>query len=473
MSKQSIRDQIQQAKDDLNNALGAGSTPELKAAIKSLLIVVDILVSLFLEKKIRKNSSNSGLPPSKDPASKNDRNKPTNKERSKLGEQIDNTREVQTKEIVGPDYCNNCDSDLKNVKVSDSEDRKKIDIVYEVITHTVTAEVKICPECGIQNKGKFPKGMEGKIQYGIGVKATVINFLCVQMSSLERTQEYLKGIVGRLISQAVLLKYIFQLYEALEDWELSMIDKLLKSHHIHVDETSTKVDKKNYWAHSYSAADITLKFIHENRGSEAIDEIGIIPRYGGVIIHDCYASYFKYENVEHALCGGHLLRELKFVEESTGDHWARSMKKILQQAAETVGNRPKLRILKEKEYKQLQSRYRNILTRALKELPEFPIANGRRGRLKHTDAQNLWMRLKKHETSILRFARDKNIDFTNNRAERDIRISKVKQKVSGCFRTLKYAQCFYRISSYLKTMRYKGYSSMQAIMLAYQGNIPI
>jgi transposase len=119
----------------------------------------------------------------------------------------------------------------------------------------------------------------------------------------------------------------------------------------------------------------------------------------------------------------------------------------------------------------LQSRYRNILKGALKELPTFPESSGRRGRPKHTDAQNLWLRLKSHEESILRFTIDKNIDFTNNRAERDLRMSKVKQKVSGCFRELEFARHYCRISSFLKTMRYKGYSSLGGIMLALQREI--
>ena len=126
------------------------------------------------------------------------------------------------------------------------------------------------------------------------------------MVSLERVQEHLKGILGRFISQAVMLKYIAQLSESLEEWESQMVEELLKAPVIYVDETSCRVDKKNHWVHSYSYGDITLKFIHQKRGTEAIDAIDIIPRYGGIIIHDCYPSYFTYNNVDNALCGGHL-----------------------------------------------------------------------------------------------------------------------------------------------------------------------
>ncbi len=172
------------------------------------------------------------------------------------------------------------------------------------------------------------------------------------------------------------------------------------------------------------------------------------------------------------MCGAHLLRELKYIEESSGVKWATKMKKLLQEAAETIANGPSKRVLTTKEYKNLQSKYRNLLTRGKKELPEFPEPTGKKGRPKHTDAQNLWVRLYEYEQSVLLFTKVKEVDFTNNRAERDLRDSKLKQKVSGTFRKVEFAQHFVRISSYVKSMRYKGYSSLEAIMLALQGNIP-
>ncbi len=337
----------------------------------------------------------------------------------------------------------------------------------------MVAEVKKCPSCGQSNKGEFPEGMDGKVQYGDTIKAMIINLLAVQMLSLQRLQEHLMSIMGRSISQAVMLKYLLQFSSSLKTWEDAQVAALLKCKYIHCDETSCRIDKVNWWVHSYSSGDITLKLVHRNRGKEAIDEINIIPRYKGIIIHDCWASYLFYQNAKHALCGGHLLRELKYIEEYNGYSWATKVKKILQKAAEQVANRPGTRILSKKEYKTLQSRYRNALTRGLNEMPSFLEKDGmQRGRIKKTDAQNLWERLSKYEDSVLMFARVKEVDFTNNRAERDLRVSKVKQKVSGCFRTYEMALAFYRISSYVKSMRYRGYSSMEAIMLALQGKIP-
>jgi len=472
MKKESIRKKINQAKEDVEAAFAQEApSPSLKAAINSLFLVLDIIVSVLLEKKTRKNSSNSGLPPSRNDGPNGNRNT-SQGDRSKKGQQLENTRKVETSETISPNECDECGGDLRQEPVKETESRKKIDIIYEIVEHTVISETKKCPECGEINKGKFPKGMDGKVQYGIGIKASIINYLMVQMMSLERVQELFKGLIGRLISQAVMLKYIVQFSDSLKPWEEEQIEKLLSSPTLYSDETSIKVDKKTYWIHSYSFGDTTLKFVHKKRGREAIDDIGIIPKYGGVIVHDSYASYLTYENVDHALCGSHLLRELKFIEDSTGDKWATNLKKLLQEAAEKVAGRPSMRILTQKEFKKLQSRYRNILTRAEKELPPFPKPSGKPGKTKHTDAQNLWMRLSNHEDYVLRFARDRNVDFTNNRAERDLRDSKLKQKVSGTFRKLEFAQHFTRISSYIKSMRYKGSSSMEAILLAFQGNIP-
>ena len=239
---------------------------------------------------------------------------------------------------------------------------------------------------------------------------------------------------------------------------------------IHVDETSLRVDRKNHWIHVYAAGGITLKVLHPRRGCEAIEAIGIIPRYQGVLIHDCWASYLSYGHCRHALCGAHLARELAFVVEAHGHAWARRMRSLLLDACHQVAQRDD-RTLSAKQYKALRRRYRTILTQAKRELPEIPPrADGQRGRIAKSDAHNLRERLKTYETEVLRFAQDPDVSFTNNRAERDLRMSKVKQKVSGCFRTGTYAHAWCRISSYLQSAAAQGYNPLVAIQIALAGN---
>ncbi len=221
----------------------------------------------------------------------------------------------------------------------------------------------------------------------------------------------------------------------------------------------------------YSSGETTLKLLHRQRGRDAIVGLNIVPRYGGVIIHDCWASYLSYDHCGHGLCGSHLLRELTFIIDSNQYRWARNMKKLLQTTCHTVAKREE-KCLTDKEYSNLQKRYRNILPRGSKELPEIPPKpKGKRGRMAKSDAHNLWERFQKYETAILLFAKDQNVPFTNNRAERDLRMAKVKQKVSGCFRKEKYAKAYCRISSYLQTIANKGVKPLVAIQMTPTGAI--
>jgi transposase len=276
-------------------------------------------------------------------------------------------------------------------------------------------------------------------------------------------------MIGELLSEASLLKFILRLHQALAQWEAAAVELILSCPAMNVDETSLRVDKKNHWIHVYSAGDITLKFLHQKRGTEAIDDINIIPRYSGVIIHDCWASYLTYNNCDHGLCGSHLVRELTFIFESNKYSWASNMKNLLLETCKKISKR-KQKKLSQKEYTNLQKRYRNILTRGKNELPEIPEKpNGKRGKIAKSDAHNLWERLRDYEYSVLLFAKKSEVSFTNNRAERDLRMSKVKQKVSGCFRKELYAQAYCRISSYLQTMATKGYNPLIAIQMALAG----
>ena len=237
---------------------------------------------------------------------------------------------------------------------------------------------------------------------------------------------------------------------------------------LHVDETSMRIDHKNHWLPDCGAGDLTLKFVHPKRGRAAIDDINIIPRYGGVLVHDRWASYLGYDQCDHALCGSHLLRDLKFVMDAHDHAWARRMHKLLREACRDVAKHEN-KALSERAFRAVRKRYRTILTQGGKELPEPPPRTGRRGRIAKSDAENLLAALKKHETEVLRFVREPDVPFTNNPAERDIRMAKVKQKVSGCFRTPRHAAAYCRISSYLQSMAHQGYNPLTAVQIALKG----
>ena len=473
VNKKSLREEFDQLKESFNTLSADGKvTPEVSNLFKTMIMLFELLITVFMEKKTPKNNRNSSIPSSQTGKDKTSKGSGTNgKGKEQNTEQSENTRTVETTQVSEVHDCESCGESLDDTPATNHERRTKIDIIFEkVITH-VDAEIKVCPKCNTQNKGPFPEEMSGPLQYGPGIKSYVVNLLITQMISLKRAQKMIQTLISQLISEATILKYVMQLHLALEEWEKAAIECLLQNPAINVDETSLRVNIENHWIHVYSAADITLKFLHPKRGLEAIEKIGIIPGYGGVIVHDCWQSYLSYAHCGHALCGSHLLRELTFIVDSNGFAWASNIKRLLQENCAIVAKR-KSKQLTEQEYKNLQKRYRNIMTRGEKELPPIPPKqNGKRGRVAKSDAHNLWERLGKHETAVLLFAKKAHVPFTNNRAERDLRMSKVKQKVSGCFRTKKYAEAYCRISSYLQTMANKGYNPLVAIQMAFSGQI--
>jgi len=473
VNKQSLREEFDQLKgkfEDLSKK--SKISPEAIVLFQSMIMLFELLIAVFMEKKTRKNNRNSSIPSSQTDKDKTATESGTNgKGKKQNGALSENTRTVETTQVATVKDCEFCGEALDDIAATEHERRTKIDIVFEKVVNHVDAEIKVCPQCHMQNKGRFPGDMAGPLQYGSGIKGYVVNLLVAQMVSLKRVQQLIQTLIGQVLSEATILKYVIQLYHALEAWEQSSIEQLLQMPAMHVDETSLRVNKKNHWIHVCSAGDITLKFLHPKRGLDAIEEIGIIPRYGGVVIHDCWHSYLSYDHCDHGLCGSHLLRELTFIVESNGYAWASNMKRLLQKTCVIIAKRPSKQ-LTEQEYKNLQKRYRNILTRGEKELPPIPPKqNGKRGKVAKSDAHNLWERLKKHETAVLLFAKLPHVSFTNNRAERDLRMSKVKQKVSGCFRTIKFAKAYCRISSYLQTMANKGYNPLVAIQMAFSGQI--
>jgi transposase len=446
VNKESLREEFGALKERFGRLCTDGKvSAESRALFEALLMLLQVLMAVFMEKNTPKNSTNSSRPSSQT--------------------QKDNTA------LTRPGT-HGKGKELHKVRCKGHERRTQIDIVFEKVVTHIDAEIKSCPHCGTEARGSFPDAFCGPLQYGAGIKAYALNLLIAQMLSLKRVQQSLETLLGQVISEATILKYVLALHLALENWEKVAIERLLTLPALHVDETSLRVDKKNQWIHVCSGGEITLKFLHEKRGTEAMQAIGVIPRYGGVIVHDCWASYLAYEHCGHGLCGAHLLRELTFIVEADGYSWAKNMKRLLQETCVLVAQR-KRKTISARQYENLQKRYRNILTRGEQELPPVPARqSGKRGRIAKSDAHNLWERLKTHETAVLLFARNPHVPFTNNRAERDLRMSKVKQKVSGCFRKPQYAEAYCRISSYLQTMANRGYNPLVSIQLALSGQLP-
>ena len=476
VNKTSLRAEFEAIKTRFKSLCADGKlSPEGRALVESMLLLFELLLAVFLEKTTPKGTHNSGLPSSRTDPDETARRRPGKKGKGPQTEAASGgaRRVVVETRTVPVTECRACGYDLDGIVPTGHERRVKVDIVFETRELTVEAEIKTCPRCRAETRGAFPDDLPGPLQYGPGIVAFATHLLTAQMLSLKRTAQTLKALTGRTVAEATLLAWLTRLHAALAGWEDAAIRRLLAEPVLHADETSLRIDRKQHWLHSVSAGNLVIKHCHRKRGGEALKDIGIVPRYGGVLVHDRWASYFAYNNCEHALCGSHLLRNLAFVEQAHGHAWAKHMGNLLLNTCRTVRKHPN-KALDDTDYKAVRTRYRTLLTQAKRELPTPPTRlTGQRGRVAKSDAENLHDALVKYETEALRFARDPDVPFTNNRAERDIRMAKVKQKVSGCFRTPRYADAYCRISSYLQSMTLQGYNPLTAIEIALKGDAAI
>ena len=473
VNKASLRTEFEAIKARFTSLCANGKLgPEGRALIESMLLLFELLLAVFLEKATPKGTHNSGLPSSRTDPDETARRRPGKKGKGPAADTTGSrSRRVVVEKVMAPvSECRACGHDLQGIVPSGHERRIKVDIVFETRELTVEAEIKTCPRCRSETRGAFPDDLPGPLQYGPGIVAFATHLLTAQMLSLRRAVQTLKALTGRTIAEATLLAWLTRLHNALAGWETAALKRLLSLPALHADETGLRIAGKTHWLHSVSAGHLVLKRAHRPRGRNALDALDIIPRYRGVLVHDRRASYFACDNCEHALCGSHLLRELAFIEDAHGHAWAKRMGNLLRTTCRRVREH-KNKALNNTDYQAVRTRYRTILTQARRELPTPPKRlTGQRGRLAKSDAENLHEALVKYETEVLRFARDPDVPFTNNRAERDIRMAKVKQKIAGCFRTPRYAAAWCRISSYLQSMALQGYNPLTAIEIALNGN---
>ena len=297
INKTSVREELDRLKSEFKRLSSENNiSGEVQLLMQSMLALLDIFCATFLEKNTSKTSVNSSKPSSQNEKDDTALTHKGSKGKGKpeTTQAAENTRTVETVRLAEVNVCDVCGTDLSQTPCHHHERRSKIDIVFEKIVEHVDAEVKTCPACDARVKGRFPVDMPGPRQYGNGLKAYAIDLIVAQMVALNRVQKSIKTLTGETLSEATLIKFVRRLHEALAPWEQSATETLLKGPTLHVDETSMRVENANHWVHVYSSGEITLKFLHRKRGKAAIEEIHMIPRYGGVLIHDCLSSYLSY-----------------------------------------------------------------------------------------------------------------------------------------------------------------------------------
>lgn len=426
-----------------------------------------------LEDQLSRNSRNSSKPPSSDGLKRQTKSLRKKSGRSVGGQkgrrgttlrQVDNPDEIVNYAVA---VCQKCQRSLKTQPIEGHEMRQVFDIPplrIRVTEHRV--EIKTCPHCSSVNKASFPPSVSQPVQYGPNLKAHAVYLTVRQHLPYKRTAELFQNIFGADISPATIFKANKECSLLLEKPVNAIKDHIAVSDVVHFDESGVRCVQENYWAHTAGTPALTYYTIHKKRGSEAMDAAGILPKFNGRAVHDHLKAYFKY-SCSHSLCNAHHLRELIFLTEREQQAWAQSMIDLLLDAKKAV-NQAKTDAktsLSDKALRAFLRRYRRIVKQGFNANPDRdPV----RKRKKHTKAQNLLRRLKHFEKQTLAFLYDFRVPFDNNLAERDIRMVKLQQKISGCFRTKEGANMFYNIRSYISTAIKQNRNVMNLLITAFE-----
>ena len=434
-----------------------------------------------LKEQLNKNSKNSSKPPSSDglkkPAVKKDRSlrEVTGK---KQGAQEGHDG-VHLSVVSNPDHIENhmhsdCIGCLYRSKCLDKacikETRHEIDAIVTVdVTAHNLVEVRECPLHGGAKAGTFPENIKTTVQYGKNLQAMVVAFNTVGAVSINRTHEILSSVFNIPLATGTVKNMVTRCAESLKDTYEQIRLKMITLGLIHCDKTGSRVDGKTCWVHVASDQDYTYLTINRKRGQIGMDAANVLPHTQGIIVHDCWGSYWKYQDVTHEICCAHLLRELNGVIENHPEQtWAVRFKKLLLDLKKV---RDKA-LLSDKDKVSYYHRHKfdmesdSIIKTAYEEnpLPETPAR--KRGCKKKSKVLNLICRLDNYKESVCLFIKNLGVPFDNNQAERDLRMVKVKTKVSGCFRSEKGAQEYLTIMSYIGSALKQGINVFTAILKA-------
>ena len=457
--------------------------PESRVVVKAIALIYETKVQKLearvkeLEDQIAKNSKNSSKPSSTDgfnrPAPKSLRVKSGKKRGGQKGHKGHTlkmtTRPSQTifHEVK---ICSNCQKDLTEGQISEHIKRQVYDIpILQVQVTEHIGEVKIC-SCGCRNTAKIPDYASHYVQYGPNLKTFLTYLQDYQLLPYARCAELVEDLLEHKLSQGTLYNMRQANYEHLETFETGLQTFLRSAALAGFDETGIRIAESSkplsYWLHSCSTNTSVLYHVNRKRGQEAMNKMSVLPYFKGIAVHDFWKSYYRYD-CSHALCNAHLLRELIFIKERFSQDWAQQLIDLLlkmKKSKQRAINENKTK-LSEQTLKQYRRKYEDIIKGGLTENPliQVPPQKVKRGRKPKTKPRNLLERFRDFPEDILRFFYNFDVPFDNNFSERDLRMMKVKLKISGCFRSLKGAQYFARMRSYVGTARKQGLNAFKAI----------
>jgi transposase len=432
-----------------------------------------------LERRLSQDSSNSSRPPSQDGLRKptwRGRGEQTGRRPGKqpgaAGAHLAQVAQPDQVVVHAPARCAGCGGMLAAAPVTGVQARQVFDLPelrLRVVEHRV--QRRRCG-CGHVTAGVFPDQVRAPAQYGPGVRALGCYLQVFEHLPVERTARLLADALGAPVAAGTLAGLVAEGAAGLEHGGFlrAVREQLAAAAVVHFDETGARVAGRLHWVHSASTATLTLQTVHPKRGTVAMDAAGVLPDFGGVAVHDGWSPYRRYA-VVHALCGAHLLRELDAVAEAPGQGWAAGMAELLADA-KLVADRAHaagLERVDDAAKARLWARYRRLLADGHAANPPPRAQRGRRARQRRSPAARLLARLDIHQDEVLRFLDNLGVPFDNNQAERDLRMVKLQQKISGCWRTLAGAQAFLAVRGYVSTTRKQGLNPLDILRRLFEG----
>ena len=458
----------------MNDSRSEPTREELIARIRAQAAEIAALKARVAELE-RRLGSNSGKPPSSDGLKKPPRvrsqrepsNKPSGGQKGHKGETLRQVAEPDSVVDHFPSSCTACGVAVTPAMSSGHNARQVFDLPEPrpLVVTEHRAHNCVCAGCGARTQASFPDGVKAPVQYGPRIAALVIYLLHYQLLPEDRLAELMADLFGVRLVAATIARMSRTCAARLQDFAETVCDLVASAAVKHMDETGFRIGGKTQWLHVACTAWLTFYRVCARRGS-------LLANVVGIVVHDHWKPYYTMPNVLHALCNAHHLRELKALIDIEKEDWARKMHRLLRRACHAVNlARERESVLKPRLIACFERRYDAIVAEGLAfheaQSPLRPATDtqgrNRRGRKPRRTGHNLLLRLASRKQDVLRFLNDPDVPFTNNQAERDGRMMKVKQKISGGFRSLQGAKDFAIVRSFISTAKKQGWNVIQVL----------
>jgi len=433
-----------------------------------------------MEARLKQSSRDSSRPPSSDglakppPKPRSQRRRSGRKPGGQPGSEGHHLAQVVEPDRVVPyelEACGGCGGGLDGAECVGAERRQVFDLPPET-------RLEVCEHqalrrrcgCGTVTVGVFPEGVRAPTQYGPRLCAYVLYLAVYQHLPYERISRLLADRYGASLSTGTLQAIVARGAAGLEPFLEELRSQLASSSVVHLDETGARTAGRLHWVHEATTRSLALYGLHAKRGKEGIDALGVLPTFSGVAVHDGFTPYRRYNDCTHALCNAHHLRELTAAEERGAQPWATEMACLLIELKNTVetAKHAGQTTLEPDTLAGYQARYRQLITAGYSQNAE-PERTGKRGRPRQGPTRSLLLRIDQYQDDVLRFATNFEVNFDNNQAERDIRMIKLQQKISGCWRSERGAESFLALRSYIQTARKQSQDILAVLQAAAEG----